>query len=95
MAQAAKFFLSDGLILTGQATGLPTNTDEIQRVRHSVDLPVLVGSGVTADNLGEYMNADALIVGSDFKVDGKWYNPVDKERVVRFMDRFTGLRKKE
>ncbi len=95
VAQAARFFLSDGLILTGQATGDPARTDEIQRVKHSVDLPLLVGSGVTANNVGEYLNADALIVGSYFKVDGKWYNSLDRERVSFFMDKITGLRKQE
>ena len=92
-AQAADFFLSDGVILTGVSTGLPTNTDDIRKVRSSVDLPVIIGSGVTVDNLDEYMTADAMIVGSHFKVGGKWYNDVDREQVERFMARLSELRK--
>lgn len=56
---------------------------------------MLVGSGVTADNVSEYLNADALIVGSDFKIDGRWFNQVDRDRVASFMDKITGLRKRE
>lgn len=91
MARAADFFLSDGVILTGQATGLPANTDEICVVKKAVDLPVLIGSGVTVENLGQYLGADALIVGSHFKVDGRWPNKVDKDKVARFMEQFHKL----
>ena len=92
MAKAAEFFLSDGIILTGRATGLPTDTKEIHRVKNSINLPVIIGSGVTADNLEEYVTADAMIVGSHFKVDGSWFNEVDRSRVTRFMDRISRLR---
>ena len=95
MAHAASFFLSDGVILTGQATGLPANADEIQKVKNSMKLPVLVGSGVTVDNLKEYLDADALIVGSHFKKEGRWFNKVEKDRVTHFMERIVELRKKK
>lgn len=93
MAKAAEFFLSDGVVLTGRATGLPTDAEEIHRVKNSIDLPVLIGSGVTVDNLEDYMTADAMIVGSHFKFGGHWYNEVDESRVVKFMDKISGLRK--
>ena len=93
MAQAAEFFLSDGVILSGRATGLPTDTEEIHRVKNSINLPVIIGSGVTVDNLDEYMTANAMIVGSHFKFGGNWYNEVDKSRVAKFMDRISSLRK--
>ena len=50
MARAADFFLSDDVIITGQGTGLPANIDEICAVKKAVDLPVLIGSGVTVEN---------------------------------------------
>jgi len=35
---------------------------------------------------GKYMKlCDALIIGSYFKTDGKWNNPVDPDRVDKFM----------
>lgn len=45
-------------------------------------LPVLIGSGVTLDNMDDYVDAaDALIVGSHFKMAGRWQNALDPERV--------------
>jgi len=58
-----------------------------------VDIPVLVGSGVTVDNVDRYLAiADALIVGSYFKYDGLWSNGVEVERVTAFMERVNQLR---
>ena len=37
----------------------------------SVGLPVMIGSGVTVNNLQDYLKAHALIIGSHFKVDGR------------------------
>ena len=51
----------------------------------AVSIPTLIGSGVTTSNLHEYMTADGIIVGSHFKVDGKWDAPIDADRVKGFM----------
>jgi len=49
------------------------------------DLPVLVGSGATPDNLHRVCpKVDGLIVGSYFKRAGKGNNLVDEERVRTF-----------
>ncbi len=80
-ARAAEFFLADGVIVTGTATGLAADPDEVSAVRHAVGLPVLVGSGITAENLSRYAQADAFIVGSWVKQDGLWFNPLDRARV--------------
>ncbi len=92
-AHAAEFFLSDGVIVTGVATGTEASLEELQRVKAAVNIPVLVGSGVTRANVERYLAvADALIVGSSFKVDGHWANGVDAERVKAFMNRVNELR---
>lgn len=81
MAEAAEFFGSDGVIVTGSATGKPVNMTELAEVRKATKLPVLVGSGVTPETVGELFEyADALIVGSWFKKDGVWSNPPDPKR---------------
>lgn len=36
-------------------------------VKQSCKAPVLVGSGVTSRNISNYMEADAVIVGTHFK----------------------------
>ena len=86
-AHAAEFFLSDGLILTGAATGEAASVDELRAVYAATKLPVLVGSGITAENLKSYLPiADAFIVGSHFKKDGYWENPLDPVRIRRLLD---------
>jgi membrane complex biogenesis BtpA family protein len=79
-AKAAEFFLADGVIVTGVATGREADPAEVAAVRGAVGIPVLVGSGVTAENLARYAAADALIVGSSAKRQGLWSEPVDPER---------------
>ncbi|NLB65613.1 MAG: BtpA/SgcQ family protein [Lentisphaerae bacterium] len=86
-AQAAEFFLSDGLILTGAATGRAASLEELRAVHQASRLPVLIGSGITAENLATYAPwTDGVIVGSHFKRDGHWANPLDADRVRRLMD---------
>ncbi|XP_066289599.1 uncharacterized protein F13E9.13, mitochondrial-like [Branchiostoma lanceolatum] len=93
-ARAAEFFLSDGVIVTGTETGRPVDSKELKEVQQAVDIPVLVGSGVSTENLPTYLRANGLIVGSYFKKNGRWQNEVDLDRVDRFMDRLSTLRQK-
>lgn len=88
-AKAAEFFLSDGVVITGNATGEKPNIQELSSVKQSVKkIPVLVGSGITIENFEIYMNiSDALIVGSWFKEEGVWYNPLSEKRVRAFMEK--------
>jgi len=81
LAEAEAFFGADTLIVTGAWTGKPAEEDDLQRARSATDLPVLVGSGVTAESAAHLMDvADGLIVGSAIKRDGGWRNPVDPAR---------------
>lgn len=93
---AAKFFLADGIVLTGTATGEPADLRELAEARNATDGPVLVGSGVTKDNIEDYYSSsNAVIIGSDFKVNGTWRNEVDGQRVGDFMKRIEELRTSE
>jgi membrane complex biogenesis BtpA family protein len=87
-AKAAEFFLVDGVIVTGIATGEPTDAGEVRSVASAIGVPVLVGSGVTSGNLRDYDAADALIVGSDVKRDGLWSNPLDEARTRAIVSAF-------
>ncbi len=83
-AEAAEFFGADGVIVTGTATGKPTRVEDVAEVRAATRLPLFVGSGVTAETVGElFLYADALIVGSALKRDGRWMNPIDPARCRR------------
>ncbi|MBL4592081.1 MAG: BtpA/SgcQ family protein [Phycisphaerales bacterium] len=85
-AEGAKFFGADGLIITGSSTGKQTAIEDVRQAREAVDLPILVGSGVTPDNAaGLFEFADALIVGSWIKADGIWTNAVDPSRAQQMV----------
>lgn len=74
---------ADAVIISGAGTGQPADVDQVRRARAaSGDAPVLVGSGVTADNVEAFAPyADGLIVGTALKADGVTTRPVDRARV--------------
>ncbi|HDM90885.1 MAG TPA: phosphorybosylanthranilate isomerase, partial [candidate division WOR-3 bacterium] len=75
---------ADALIVTGEATGEETDPGLLTLIKDiSGDSPVLVGSGITPDNIARYREADGFIVGSYIKVEGKAGNPVNIERAKR------------
>jgi len=86
-AKAAQFFRTDGVIVTGSATGDPANPREISDVIAAApDLPVLVGSGVTTENMGNFSAAHGLIIGSYFKFGGNWENDLDPDRIMSVLE---------
>jgi hypothetical protein len=85
-AAAVEFMRADAVIVTGAATGLEASDADLADVRQRCRLPLCLGSGVSAGNLGRYYAlADGFIVGSFFKRDGRWSEPVDPQRVAQFM----------
>lgn len=92
-AHAAEFFLTDGIILTGTATGHAADTRDLNDLSGNVKVPLLIGSGVTKENVGDYSNAEALIIGSYFKEEGRWENKLSDDRIRKLMERVKDLRK--
>jgi membrane complex biogenesis BtpA family protein len=90
-ARAAEFFLADGVIVTGVASGRPTQPAEVAAVAAAVGVPTLVGSGVSADNIGDYPTADGFIVGTWLKQDGVWTGTLDPARLERLVRAFERL----
>jgi membrane complex biogenesis BtpA family protein len=85
--------LADAVIVTGDRTGVETSVTDVEIVRRSTALPLLVGSGATPENIEQMLpKVNGLIVGSYFKKDGAGHNPVDESRVQRFVRRFAELR---
>jgi predicted TIM-barrel enzyme len=69
--------------------GADPGRDVLEEVRAAVpaDIPVLLNTGARSDTIAAYLQiADGCIVGSDLKVDGYTWNPVDPERAMRFVD---------
>ena len=92
-AVAAEFFLSDGVIISGQATGKEADLNEIKKVKKSVKIPVMIGSGITENNIDKFLPAcDAVIVGTYFKKRNNWKNTIDKVKVDAFMQKVNNLR---
>jgi len=74
--------LVDGLIVTGRATGVPVDLNDLMLVKKIAKVPVFVGSGVTAENLPKLAKfCDGVIVGTYFKKNGR----VDVERVRKLI----------
>jgi membrane complex biogenesis BtpA family protein len=90
-AVAAEFFLADGVVVTGAATGVAASPDEVRHVVAAVRGPVLVGSGITAANLAHFSTAHGFIVGSSVKQGGVWGNPLDREAVKAVAHAFAGV----
>lgn len=81
------FFDADAVIVTGQRTGDSAALDEIETVRDATHLPLLVGSGVSPENIVPILErVDAVIVASSLKEGGVWWNPVEAARVTAFVE---------
>lgn len=92
-AKAAEYFLSDGLIITGSSTAEPADVEDIQQIKEKCKIPIIVGSGVTLNNVSQYLPiSDALIVGSYFKKEGHWANTLEYDKIVHFMDKVNSIR---
>jgi membrane complex biogenesis BtpA family protein len=90
----AEFFLADGVIVTSQFTGIHPDKDDLVKAKSVTKLPVLIGSGMTAENIQEYLPlADGFIVGSNFRKDGKFLEKLEPERLHAFMKVFVSERK--
>ena len=91
--KAAEFFLSDGTIITGKSTSEKAKTSELKEAKESTTLPILIGSGITVENISEYWDlADGFIIGSHFKEDGNWKKKVSRNRVMNFLKVVQNLR---
>lgn len=89
----AEFFLVDGVIVTSQFTGIHPDKNDLIKAKRATKLPVLIGSGMTAENIREYLPlADGFIVGSYFRRDGKFLEKLEPERLDRFMKAFVSAR---
>jgi len=76
--------LADAIIISGAETGLPADARRLAEVRKQIDAPILIGSGITADNADDYPDADGAIVGTSLKSGGR----VDSKRVARVVKAF-------
>jgi predicted TIM-barrel enzyme len=91
-AKAAELFLADGVIVTGPASGEEASPDEVRAAVRAVGLPVLVGSGLSSQNLARFAEAHGFLVGSSLKEGGLWSNPLDRSAVKSMAQAFAQLK---
>lgn len=79
--------LADALLISGPMAGAAANLDHIREAKDAVPgVPVLANTGVRIETVAETLAvADGVIVGTGLKRDGYTWNPVDPDRVARFM----------
>lgn len=83
--------LADAVIVSGPATGSPADDETVRSVLDARDdasrrVPVLAGSGVTPENVGELLSVlDGAIVGTAIKQGGVTTNPVDEDRATELV----------
>jgi membrane complex biogenesis BtpA family protein len=78
--------LADAVIVSGAGTGKPTDPHHVRVVKGGAgNMPVLIGSGVSAATVDQFDAADGFIVGTAFKRNGDVAEPVDVERVRAFV----------
>lgn len=90
LEESAKWAISnmaDALIVTGAETGKAASLDDLLRVKRISSIPVVAGSGVTAENVkDQYQVCDGAIVGSSLKATHNVADPIDAELARRFMN---------
>ncbi len=80
--------LPDALLVSGPMAGSEPDLSALEEAKQAVgdEVPVLANTGAKSSNVAAFLDiADGVIVGSDLKEDGYTWNPVDAERVQRFL----------
>ena len=85
----------DALCVSGLTAGTETDTQILFRVKEKVpDTAVFCNTGCRINNIERQLQyADGAVVGTTFKVDGKFENLVDEKNVKSFMDVVRSIRK--
>ena len=96
VVKQAEFFLADGVVVTGPRTGESPELKELRRVKELAEVPVVIGSGMTSQNISRYMPwADGFIVGSILREEGRFLGRLDPRRLKAFVSAFQEARDQE
>ena len=84
----------DALCVSGLTAGIETDASTLKHVKEAVpETIVFANTGLKISNVKEQLGiADGAVVGTTFKIDGKFENHVDQSRVKEFMDKVKSLR---
>lgn len=85
--------LADAVIVTGDRTGLSVKLSDLKLLREKQIQPILIGSGVTLDNIQEILPLiDGIIIGTSLKHKNKISQPVDSKKVEALMQKVHAFR---
>jgi membrane complex biogenesis BtpA family protein len=87
-AASAAFLGVDVILISGQITGMSIELADLRAAKAAAPgTPVLANTGVRVETVAEILAiADGAFVGTTLKRDGVTWNPVDRDRALRFMD---------
>ena len=79
--------LADAIVVTGEATSGAVDLDSLEQVVRAVDVPVLVGSGVTPRTASHVLGkgCGGAIVGTALMVEGRPGGAIDLDRATRLV----------
>ena len=79
----------DALCISGLTAGSPTSSKILEDVKKAIpNMPIFVNTGVRIENLEQQLSiADGAVVGTTFKVNEEFQNPIDPKRVKMFMEK--------
>lgn len=85
----------DALCVSGLTAGAEADSQILKRVKDTVgETLVFCNTGCRENNIEQQLAvADGAVVGTTFKVDGKFENSVDVKRVKSFMDKVKSIRR--
>jgi membrane complex biogenesis BtpA family protein len=86
--------LADALLISGPMAGAAADLAHIEEAKAGAPgTPVLANTGVRIETVAHTLTvADGVIVGTGLKQDGYTWNPVDPDRVRRFIAAANGAR---
>ena len=86
----------DALCVSGLTAGMQTSASTLKSVKEAVpEMVVLANTGLRIENIEELLQiADGAVVGTTFKFEGAFRNPVDVQRVKAFMHEVREFRRK-
>jgi membrane complex biogenesis BtpA family protein len=82
--------IPDAILISGPMAGAAPSLELLTQVRQALPphVPMLLNTGATTATIARYLTvADGCIVGTELKVDGATWNPVDPERAKQFIER--------
>lgn len=81
---------ADAIVVSGKETGDAADISRIEMLRKVTDAPLVIGSGLTAENASNYASlVDAAIVGTSIKKDGRLDAHVDADRMAAIVEAFS------